>query len=221
MKAVLETGWKCIVWTTTGCHIGSWFVGVLAYADDLALLAPSASAMRKLLATCEQFAQRFSLSFNAAKSKCMCFAPSGTLHRDRTLPQFAIHGGVIEFADEWLHLGHTLTADLSTDADVTRARNALIGQINNFLCQFGSLDVVTKNQLFRAYCSSHYGSVLWDFDCLSLEAYAAAWRTGLRRIWQLPSNSHCTLVTLISMTASFWYHLPTLRKSHSELHDRT
>jgi Reverse transcriptase (RNA-dependent DNA polymerase) len=186
--------------TNTGCHIGSWFVGVLAYADDLALLAPSASAMRKLLATCEQFSQRFSLSFNAAKSKCMCFAPSSTLYHARTLPQFAIHGGVIEFVDEWLHLGHTLTTDLSTDADVTRGRNALIGQINNFVCQFGSLDVVTKNQLFRAYCSSHYGSVLWDFNCSALEAYASAWRTGLRRIWGLPFNSHCTLVTLVSTT---------------------
>jgi hypothetical protein len=186
--------------TNTGCYIGSWFVGVLAYADDLALLAPSASAMRKLLETCEKFAQRFSLSFNATKSKCMCFAPRDTFNRDRTLPKFVIHGGVIEFVDEWLHLGHIVTTDLSTDADITRGRNVLIGQINNFLCQFGSLDVVTKNQLFLAYCSSHYGSVLWDLDCSSLDAYGAAWRTGLRRIWGLPYKSHCKTITLISLT---------------------
>jgi hypothetical protein len=186
--------------TRTGCHIGSWFVGVLAYADDLALLAPSASAMRKLLATCELFAERFSLSFNADKSKCMCFEPHGRLHCDRTLPKFEIHGGAIDFVDSWVHLGHTLTTDLNTEADIMRGRNALIGQINNFLCQFGKLDVVTKNRLFLAYCSSHYGSVLWDLDCRSLDAYAAAWRTGLRRIWRLPFNSHCAIVSLVSMT---------------------
>lgn len=32
-----------------GCFIGSWFVGALAYADDLVLLAPTASAMRRML----------------------------------------------------------------------------------------------------------------------------------------------------------------------------
>ena len=32
-----------------GCYIGLCFVGALAYADDLVLLAPSASAMRSML----------------------------------------------------------------------------------------------------------------------------------------------------------------------------
>ena len=32
-----------------GCFIGSNFVGALAYADDIVLVAPSAAAMRKLL----------------------------------------------------------------------------------------------------------------------------------------------------------------------------
>jgi len=36
-----------------GCYIGRTFVGVLAYADNVVLLAPSASAMRKMLALCD------------------------------------------------------------------------------------------------------------------------------------------------------------------------
>ena len=36
-----------------GCFIGSTFVGALAYADDTVIMAPTASAMRKLPATCE------------------------------------------------------------------------------------------------------------------------------------------------------------------------
>ena len=31
-----------------GCHLGLWYIGVLAYADDLVLLAPSANATRKM-----------------------------------------------------------------------------------------------------------------------------------------------------------------------------
>src|SRR5664279_3078668 len=30
-----------------GCHIGQWFVGALAYADDIVLITPTARAMRK------------------------------------------------------------------------------------------------------------------------------------------------------------------------------
>ena len=32
-----------------GCYIGNTFVGALAYADDIVLVAPSASAMHRLL----------------------------------------------------------------------------------------------------------------------------------------------------------------------------
>ena len=34
----------------TGCFTGSWYVGALAYADDVVLIAPSAHAMRRLFA---------------------------------------------------------------------------------------------------------------------------------------------------------------------------
>jgi len=37
---------------SVGCFIGLHFVGAIVYADDLVLLAPTASAMRKLLAMC-------------------------------------------------------------------------------------------------------------------------------------------------------------------------
>ena len=54
-----------------GCHIGDIFVGVLAYADDVVLLAPSPSAMRNMLALCDEFADEYSVAFNANKSKCL------------------------------------------------------------------------------------------------------------------------------------------------------
>jgi hypothetical protein len=36
-----------------GCFIGCTFVGALAYADDIVLTAPTATAMRKLLKVCD------------------------------------------------------------------------------------------------------------------------------------------------------------------------
>jgi len=34
-------------------------VGILAYADDIALLAPTAHAMRRMLSVCEEYAAEF------------------------------------------------------------------------------------------------------------------------------------------------------------------
>ena len=54
-----------------GCHFGSFFVGALAYADDLVLLAPSENAMRHMLRLCDDYAAQFNVVFNASKSKCL------------------------------------------------------------------------------------------------------------------------------------------------------
>jgi len=44
-----------------GCYIGHVFVGALVYADDIALLAPTPSAMRRLLRICDEYGQKFSV----------------------------------------------------------------------------------------------------------------------------------------------------------------
>jgi hypothetical protein len=128
------------------------------------------------------------------------FFPSTGLQRTSIMPIFRLNGQDITFVDKFTHRGHLITADVTDDADIRQRRNVLIGQINKLLCHFGKLDTVTKNRIFSAYCSSHYGAELWDVDCPALDAYGAAWRTGLRRIWQLPFNAHSTMVSLVSLT---------------------
>ena len=54
-----------------GCFIGNVFVGALAYADDIALLAPTTRAMRLMLGICDDFAQEYAIVFNAKKTKCL------------------------------------------------------------------------------------------------------------------------------------------------------
>ena len=54
---------------------GPFFVGALAYADDLVLLAPSPTAMRKMLSICDEYATKFSIKFNAKKSKWLAIIP--------------------------------------------------------------------------------------------------------------------------------------------------
>ena len=56
-----------------GCHIGDIFVGVMAYADDLVLLAPNRAAAEQMLHLCETWAEEnnvhFSTDVDPSKSK--------------------------------------------------------------------------------------------------------------------------------------------------------
>jgi Reverse transcriptase (RNA-dependent DNA polymerase) len=76
--------------TGIGCHIGLFFVGALAYADDLVLLAPSANAMRRMLQICDAFAAHYNIIFNAQKSKCLCCRPTCT---DKQVSHYT-HSGI-------------------------------------------------------------------------------------------------------------------------------
>ena len=53
--------------------MGDNFLGALGYADDIVLIAPSRSAMRKLLAICDGYASDYDIIFNADKSKFIGF----------------------------------------------------------------------------------------------------------------------------------------------------
>jgi hypothetical protein len=57
--------------SAVGCHIGKNFLGALAYADDITLIAPSPNAMRTLLRVCDEFAEEYFVTFNAKKTKCI------------------------------------------------------------------------------------------------------------------------------------------------------
>ena len=49
-------------------------MGAVCYADDVALLAPSPSALRLILDTCRRVANSLSLFFNAAETQLICFS---------------------------------------------------------------------------------------------------------------------------------------------------
>ena len=62
---------------------GSDFVGAVLYTDDLALLAPSAAALRIMLQFCEAFDLVHGLRFNAAKTQLIRFdCAKSSLHSD-------------------------------------------------------------------------------------------------------------------------------------------
>jgi hypothetical protein len=180
-----------------GCNIGLFFVGALAYADDLVLLAPSASAMRSMLNICDAYATQYNVLFNANKSKCLCCHSISTVKNTLRLtcnPAFFIGSNCIEFVDKWPHLGHIITNDCDDSEDITAKKTSLIGQINKILCIFSNVNSCTKTKLVKSYCTSFYGAEIWDLSNKEIESINTAWRKGIRRIWQVPYTTHSALI---------------------------
>ena len=66
---------KVVVKSCIGCNIAGWFINILAYADDMVLLAPSWKGLQCLLDIIDKAAVDIDMSFNIKKTVCMIFNP--------------------------------------------------------------------------------------------------------------------------------------------------
>ena len=73
----------------------------------------------------------------------------------------------------------------------------MIRQVNNVLCYFQRLPPSTKYKLFCAYCTSFFGCELWSLTSEKVDSFCSTWRKSIRRIWNLPPQTHCKFLPLI------------------------
>ena len=96
---------------------------VTPYADDIVLLAPSASALRMMLNTCCQFAKDHNLLFNANKTQLVCFSSPSSSPIPSSAPIFLFEGQPLSLASKASHLGHILRSDLCDSDDIFKGAN--------------------------------------------------------------------------------------------------
>ena len=117
-----------------GCHLISYFIACIMFADDLCLMAPSRGAMQQMLLICEQFCDEFCLSFNTKKSKLLVFG--------KKTPDFApllLNKESIELVTEWKYLGCTI---------ISNNRGKFTISNRSGLCSFYG----SSNSVLRAVC---------------------------------------------------------------------
>jgi len=184
--------------------MGSNFVNELDYADDIVLLAPSASALPMMLVICDNYAKDYSISFIASKSKCLVILPANRRCLNDNLRKcpFYVRDNPIEYVDSFVHLGHVITNLLADNDNILRKRNEFIGQVNNVLCFFSKLKSYIVYKLFQSYCMSLYGCELWLLSNIHIEELCVSWWNSLRRVWRLPYKTHCYLLPLLSQCLS-------------------
>jgi len=114
-----------------GCFIGDQCVNILAYADDLVLLAPSWHALQLLLNILHVQYSSVDLTCNVKKSVCMCFLPK---NRNRifstTFPLFKVGNSDLQFVPQFKYLGHIITSNLSDNEDIQREIRSMFVRCN-------------------------------------------------------------------------------------------
>ena len=170
------------------------FVGALAYADDITLLAPTPSALRKLLAVCESIGTNHMLKFNPDKTQCTRFSWKSS---GGCSSVFMFCGKYIGCVKSVLHLGHVLAENLQDDLDIQQCRSDF-KQANCVLHRFALCTPVVLSYLLHCFYMSYYGYVLCNLSNPSIKCFDVCINNILRRVWSLPFNCHTNILHVIS-----------------------
>ena len=73
-------------------------------------------------------------------------------------------------------------------------------KVTNILFDFKDIPSDVKSKLMDTYCLlvDLNGSQLWKYSNNDVNAFYIAWRKVVRRIWKIPSTTHCNLLPAIN-----------------------
>ena len=185
-----------------GCSIDLNYFGCLGYADDLLLLSASRSGLQAMVTICEKFALSKSLQFSTnidpvkSKTKCLIFSPRA---KDRSgVAPVILNGDPLPWVGEVKHLGNILQSDNSMKHDVAVKRGKFIGKVNSLLQEFHFVKPEVFMKLLNVYCSSFYGSSLWNLYSDEVDRIFKSWNVTVRNVFSLPFTTHRYLIEPIS-----------------------
>lgn len=151
----------------------------------MVLLAPSISALRKLVNFCEAYAASHGLQYNVKKSEFMVFAPKGKAPEH--VPPIKMNGTTLNRVIQFKYLGHIITEYLNDEADMERERRALTVRANMLVRRFSRCSSEVKITLFKAYCQSFYTSSLWTtYTQKALNTLRVQYNNAFRMLLGLP-----------------------------------
>jgi len=157
-----------------------------AYADDFALVCPSAAALNDLLRVCEAFAVEHYVTFSTSKSVCMLAKPNNC--HIASPPSIYLSGQALEYVSNFTYLGHIITSDFYDDEDIKKETRRLCARGNAISRQFKHCTMDVKRTLFMTYCYSLYCSSLWtNFRMAPLNRLRVNYNNIMRRLAGVPT----------------------------------
>ena len=200
-RHLLQTISSCGV----GCRIGGLSVNILAYADDIVLLAPSWFALQEMLSLLEKCCKMLNLTCNSKKTVCVNFAPKERLRTvSQMFPCFELDGRVLQFVTEFCYLGHLITHNLSDEHDIGREIRKTYVRINILVRRFNRCSLPVKLRLFRSYCICFYGAALWRCHSkVVLRKLKSCYHKCLKKFFDYPKMHSITAILIELSLPSF------------------
>jgi len=164
--------------------MGNQFTNVLAYADDLVLLAQSWKALQFLLNILEVEAAAINITRNTSKTVCMV-SPSSNRNCiiGQVFPSFVINQHTIKFVPKFKYLGHIISNNFTDDEDIDREiRNMFVRcKCNTLARKFVQCSLRVKMQLFKTFCLCFYDIALWSvFKCGTIQKFRSCYHKCIK-----------------------------------------
>ena len=176
-----------------GCKFGVLQMSILAYADDLVLLARSKSQLGRLYKILEKGMNERKLLINKNKSKCIVFDKcSGNIMEDN----IEICDTMFEVVKKYKYLGHIIQNNLLDLEDVEYRLNAFYGKFNWLFRNFKNVSIDVFYFLFKSFCVPDYGLPLWNLGEIVkrqiFKTFEVAFSKSLKRMLGVPlsTSSH-------------------------------
>ncbi len=141
-----------------GCHVGETIINNLNFADDIALMTTSITALKSLLKICEEYAAEHHIIFNPKKTMCQAFVPR---HFNTSTPEVSLCGQKLGWSDNIRYLGFDMSCWERDTAEIMRRRRDTYVRASLISSRFHRCSVAVKKYLFNTYFGSIYCMSLW------------------------------------------------------------
>ena len=166
-----------------GCHIGNLFLASLFFADDIVLLAPTRSALQRMINSCHSYCNQYGLAFNAKKSKVMVF--SRAAFDKEAIKPLNINGIPIDCVDQIKYLGTTITSNPSLSFSHEEDLRSFYRASNSVLNQISSANEPILMQLLYSHCVPcfSYAAAMKDYTSRQMNECTVAVNDAIRKIF--------------------------------------
>lgn len=178
-----------------GCQLGLLRLNIIAYADDLVILADTVEHLEYLYGILDEGIGNLKLLMIKTKSKCMIFQKTNS--KD-PVKEIRLGNYAFEVVRDYKYLGHVVNKQLLDDPDVGTRLNSFYAKFNSAFRNFKNVSIETFLFLFNAYCLSDYGLGIWDFKHICnkqiFKSFEIAFSNALKKIVGalIYSSSHIT-----------------------------
>ena len=177
-----------------GCSLGMHRVNVIAYADDLFLLAPTIKDLGIIYAKFKNHMNKLNLCININKTKCIFFSNIKKAKLD--VGNVNLNNDVFEIVTSLPYLGFYIDSNFDDSCDVQYRLKKFYSKFNVLFRNFNGVIIETFLFLFKTYCTPDYGLSIWSssktFRSASFKTFESAYSSALKKILGAPryASSH-------------------------------